>query len=156
MAKIAVLNDTPEVVVLLTNFLTHGHHTFFKRIGTSQFVIDSIVAFGPDVMVLPLYRAPEALGAPITNYREQIHGSAMLERVSQCPELAAVPIVIFGFSTRPEEMPDDYRSRVRFDVFLTFPEGLQDLNPTISSLVGPALGALSDVEKVRRGGGRVD
>lgn len=156
MAKIAVLNDTPEVVVLLSRFLTHGRHTFFKRIGTSRFVLDSIVAFGPDLMIVPLYRAPEALGSPITDYRTQIKGSEMLEHLSRCPELAAVPIVVFGFSTRLQEMPEDFRSTVRFNVFLGFPEGLQELNPTISSLVGPALGAMTDVQKVRRGGGRLE
>lgn len=154
MAKIAVLNDTPEVVVLLSNFLTQGHHTFLKRVGTSHFVMDSIVAFEPDLMLLPLYRKPEVIGRAVTDYPHQIMGSAMLERVSRCAELDRVPIVVFAFSTRLQEMPADFRQKVRFDAYLLFPEGLQELNPTISSLVGPALGTLTDVEKVRRGGGR--
>lgn len=153
MAKIAVVNDTPEVVVLLSNFLTQGHHEFLKRIGTSQYVVDSIIDFKPDLLLVPLYRKIDAIGAPITDYTHQITGTAMLQRMSECPDLAHVPIVVFAFSTRLQEMPEDYRRKVRFNAFLSFPDGLQELNPTISSLVGPALGELSDVEKVRRGGG---
>lgn len=156
MAKIAILNDTPEVVVLLSNFLTLGHHEFLKRIGTSQYVMDSIVAFHPDLILIPLYRVPEAMGAPVTDYAAQVKGVAMLERICECPELAQVPILVFGFSTKLSEMPEDIREKVRFNAFLTFPEGLQELNPTISSLVGPALGDMMDVEKVRRGGGQLD
>ncbi len=153
MAKIGILNDTPEVVVLLGNFLTQGNHEFLKRIGTSQFVMDSIVDFAPDLILVPLYRRPEAIGKPVTDYQEQIVGTAMLERLARCPELQEVPIVVFAFSTRLAEMPPDFRQKVRFNAYLSFPEGLQELNPTISSLIGPALGDLSDVEKVRRGGG---
>lgn len=155
MAKIAVLNDTPEVVVLLSNFLTHGNHEFLKRIGTSQYVMDSVVAFRPDLILVPMYRKPEVVGKGVTDYEDQIMGTAMLKRLSQCPELAGVPIVVFAFSTRLAEMPPAYRQQVRFNAYLHFPEGLQELNPTISSLVGPALGDLSDVDKVRRGGGEI-
>ncbi|HEY9856557.1 MAG TPA: hypothetical protein V6D05_12520 [Stenomitos sp.] len=156
MAKIAILNDTPEVVVLLSNFLTKGHHQFLKRIGTTQFTMDSLVAFAPELILVSLYRTPEAVGRPVTDYAAQIEGFGMLERVSQCPELARVPILVFAFSTKLSEMPEEVRKRVRFSAFLTFPEGLQELNPTISSLVGPAQGDMSDVEKVRRGGGLAD
>jgi len=154
MAKIAILNDTPEVVVLLSNFLTQGHHEFLKRIGTKEFVVDDIVAFAPDLILVSLYRAPEAVGRPLSDYATQIKGAAMLERISQCPELARVPILVFAISTTLSEMPEEVRRRVRFSRFLTFPEGLQELNPIISSLVGPAHGDMTDVEKVRKGGGQ--
>lgn len=153
MAKIAILNDTPEVVVLLGNFITQGHHEFLKRIGTSRYVLETIVAFGPDLMVVPLYRVPECIGLPITDYATQVKGAHMLEHLCTCPALDRVPIIVFAFSTRLQEMPAELRKKVRFNAFLTFPDGLQELNPTISSLVGPALGEMEDVERVRRDSG---
>jgi hypothetical protein len=150
MAKIAIVNDASEVVVLLFQFLTHGHHEFFKMIGQSHFVVDSLVAFRPDVIVLPLYRRPEAIGRAVVDYRRDIMGATMLELLSARPELAEVPIILFGISTLPGEMPPAFLARVHYADFLTFPDGLQVLNPTISGYVGSASGTPEDFERLKR------
>ena len=154
MAKIAVLNDTPEVVVLLSRFLTQGHHEFLERVGTSDFVMATLIDFQPDLILIPMYRDPALIGQQFTDYQTDIQGTEILVKVSEEPRLAGVPVIVFGFSTTDREMPERFRKRARVDHFLTFPEGLQELNPLISSLVGPALGGRRDIDKVRAEGRR--
>jgi hypothetical protein len=150
MAKIAIINDESEVVALIFQFLTHGHHEFLKMAGNTAFVAASVVAFQPEVIVLPLYRTREALGRPVTDYRRDIQGARLLERLADCPELAAVPIIVFGLSTVPDDMPEAFRARVHFSDFLLFPEDLQLLNPIISGYVGSASGSDDDFARLKR------
>lgn len=150
MGRIAIVDDASEVVALVFQFLTHGSHDFFKMAGQSHYVVDSLVAFRPQVIVLPMYRRREAIGRPVADYRTDIVGARMLEVLSARAELADVPIILFGLSTLPEEMPADYRAGVRYADFLLFPEGLQLLNPTISGYVGSADGTQEDFERLKR------
>jgi hypothetical protein len=150
MARIAIINDESEVVALIFQFLTHGHHEFFKAIGVSRYVLDTLIDFQPEVIVLPMFRSHEAIGHLVTDYRRDIRGAVILETLCQQPELDDVPIILFGFSTVPEEMPPEYRARVHFSDFLLFPEGLQLLNPVISGYVGSASGTLEDFVRLKR------
>jgi hypothetical protein len=149
MARIAIIDDDSEVVALIYQFLTHGNHEFLKLIGSTQYTVASLVAFKPEVIVVPLYRARRAIGRAVADYRDDIKGARTLERVCERPELAGVPLIVLGFSTLPEEMPDDFRARVQISEFLLFPEGLQLLNPTISGYVGSAKGTPEDFANLR-------
>lgn len=149
MARIAIIDDDSEVVALIYQFLTHGHHEFLKLIGATRYTVASLVAFKPEVIVVPLYRTHGAIGRALVDYRSDIKGAVTLERVSERPELAGVPLIVFGFSTLPEEMPEDFRARVRISEFLLFPEGLQLLNPTISGYVGSAKGTPEEFADLR-------
>lgn len=149
MAKIAIIDDKPEVVSLVSFFLTKGDREFLKRIGTSRHVLNSIIDFRPDVLVLPLHRQPESLNRPIEDYEQDVGGSEVLSLMSATPELVGVPIILIGFYTTEADMPAAYRAKVRFNHYLVFPEGLQELNPTISSYVGPSGGSMQDVERLR-------
>jgi hypothetical protein len=145
LAKIAILNDEPEVVTLLSRFLTIRGDAFMKLVGETARVIDQVIAFQPDLILIPLYRPPELIGMPLPNGLRDVRGAAMLETVSQAPELAEVPLVVFSFSVRPEELPPARR----LQAFLSFPEGLQELNPVISGFIGPAKGSTDDLERLR-------
>ena len=149
MPRIAIINDESEVVALIFQFLTHGNHEFFKAIGVSQYVVDSLVSFRPEVIVLPLFRTREAIGHVVRDYRKDIRGAVLLETICRRPELDSVPIILFGISTLAEEMPADYRARVHFTDYLLFPEGLQLLNPTISGYVGSAGSTPEDLERLK-------
>lgn len=150
MARIAIINDESEVVALIFQFLTHGNHEFFKAIGVSRYVVDSLISFQPEVVVLPLFRTREAIGRPVRDYRRDIRGAVLLETLCRRPELGSVPLILFGISTLPEEMPADFRARVHYSDFLLFPEGLQLLNPTISGYVGSADSTPEDFERLKR------
>jgi hypothetical protein len=150
MGRIAILDDEPEVVVLIYQFLTHGHHAFFKMVGDTRFMLESLVAFRPDVIVVPLFRRREAIGRAVVDYMQDISGAQMLETISAQPEFSTVPIILFGFSTLPDEMPTAYRLKVHYSDFLFFPEGLQLLNPIISGYVGSASGTAEDFARLKQ------
>lgn len=137
MAKIAILNDSPEVVALLSLVLTPGEHELMKMIDHTQYMIDRVTAYQPDLILIPLHRRPSSVNRPIQAYQEDIQGTEVLTRVSAAEALKHVPIVLIGFFTTLEDMPPAYRAHIRFRDFLLFPDGLQELNPLISGLLGP-------------------
>ena len=138
MAKIAILNDSPEVVALLSYVLTPGEHQVMKMIDDTQYMVDRVGAYQPDLILLPLYRRPSSANRPIQAYQADIQGTEVLTRVSAAETLKHVPIVLIGFFTTLEDMPPEFRARIRFRDFLLFPDGLQELNPLISGLLGPS------------------
>ena len=149
MAKIAILNDEPEVVTLLSRFLTVRGDAFMKRVGDASRMIAQVVAFQPDLILVPLYRPFERLGLPLVDPLHDVRGAPLLDHLSREPELRDVPLVIFSFSVRPDELPPGLLARIRPRAFLRFPEGLQELNPIISGIVGPAAGSTDDLERLR-------
>ena len=151
MAKIAILNDEPEVVTLLSRFLTVRRDAFLKRVGDSTRVIDQVIAFRPDLILVPLYRPPDLIGSPLDGAFHEIRGLAWLEILSRTPALREIPLVIFSFSVRRDELPPGFLDRIQPCAFLRFPEGLQELNPVISGLIGPAKGSTDDLERLRIG-----
>lgn len=76
-------------------------------------------------------------------------GSAYLETLLDTPELAHVPLVVFSFSVRRDELPNAWFQRRPNLAFLAFPEGLQELNPLISGFLGPAEGSTNDLRRLR-------
>ncbi len=148
-AKIAILNDEPEVVTLLSRFLTLRGDAFMKLVGETGRVMDQVLAFGPDLLLIPIYRPPELIGQPLREGLHDVRGASHLESVLKSRELADVPLVIFSFSVRRDELPPDLFKGHSKLAFLRFPEGLQELNPVISGFVGPAHGSTDDLERLR-------
>lgn len=148
MTKIAILNDEPEVVALMARFLTERGHEFMKLIGDTPLVREHVIAFGPQLILVPIYRAPERVGKPLEDFYRDVHGACMLESIARTPELQGTPLLVFSFSVRLDEIPPDLRSLIRDDAFLLFPEGLQELNPLISGYLGPAGGSLADLRRL--------
>src|SRR5690606_20026539 len=95
LAKIAIINDEPEVVTLLSRFLTVRRDAFLKRVGDSTRVIDQVIAFRPDLILVPLYRPPDLIGRPIDEVFHEIRGLAWLETLHRTPDLRDIPLVIF-------------------------------------------------------------
>jgi len=149
LAKIAILNDEPEVVALLSRFLTIRGDAFMKLVGESGRVMDQVVAFSPDLLLIPIYRPPDLIGQPLPRGLQDVRGAALLESVLMTPELASVPLVIFSFSVRRDELPLALLQARPKLAFLRFPEGLQELNPVISGFVGPAQGSTDDLQRLR-------
>lgn len=150
MAKIAILNDSPEVVTLLAHFLTPGRHELLNRIGATPRMVEEVVAFGPAVVVVSLHRRPDTVNRPLADPETELVGLGMARLIGDEPRLAAVPLLLFGFYVTEAELPRDRLTPPRHHAFMTFPLGLQELNPLISGLVGPAQGSREDVERVRR------
>jgi hypothetical protein len=149
MAKIAILNDSPEVVALLAHFLTPGRHEFVNRIGATQQMLDQVLAFGPQVIVVPLHRRPDSINRPIADPEVDIQGLDIYRLVAGDQRLQSAPLLVFGFYVHESDLPADVKAGRRYHTFLEFPIGLQELNPLISGLVGPALGGQEDIDRVR-------
>lgn len=149
MSKIAILDDEPEVVTLLARFLTARGDAFMKRVGETERVMAQVIAFRPDLILVPLYRPPDLIGKPLPNGFQDVRGAGMIAAIARIPEFENVPLVIFSFSVRPDEIPPSLLQGRPHHAFLHFPEGLQELNPVISGFIGPAQGSQDDLQRLR-------
>lgn len=149
MAKIAIINDSPEIVALMSQAITVGNHEFLKMIGTSAYVLGRLLSFKPDLIVLPLHRKAESANRPILDFYEDISGAKVLQWLRHESNLQEIPIVLFGFFTTEADIPETHKQSFRYDEFLTFPGGLQELNPVISGRLGPAKGSWEDVKRLQ-------
>ena len=149
MAKIAIINESPEIVALVSQAMTVGNHEFLKLIGATDFMLKRALDFAPDLFVLPLHRRHDSVNRPLRDYHDDIGGTDVLEMLNAEPAFADVPIILFGFFTDEADMPESYRRKIRYDAFLVFPTGLQELNPVISGMVGPAKGTRADALRMQ-------
>ena len=88
----------------------------------------------PDVVVVPLFRLPHAHARPIDSFLDDVAGARLLVGLQAVMDGHPRPVILFGIGVTPDEVPDD----IRYHAFLTFPQAIQELNPLISALIGPA------------------
>lgn len=138
MPRIAIVNDLPEVVAIVASILTKGDRQYLKQIGATEYTVDRLKAFAPQVIVLPLVRRTTSLDRPLGRFDTDVEGGTVIELLAQEPTLREVPTVVLGFATREEDLPAPLRACFRDLHFLEFPAGLQELNPLLSAYVGPA------------------
>lgn len=131
MARIAVMNDFPEVIVGLARLITPGHHVDLINF---PYEVEKLRQSPPDAVVAVLFRKDEALDRPIENFYQDVVGSELVATLDDLPELRGHPLILFGVGVRPQDIPDE----VHYHTFITFPQAIQELNPLISGLVGVA------------------
>ena len=138
MPHVAIVNDLPEIVAMVASVLTKGDRQFLKQIGATDYTVERLRAFAPDVVVLALHRRPESLDRPIAGFEDDVAGGRILALLGEEPELRRVPLILLGFSTRPADVPAALLAPFAEHHFLTLPEELQELNPLLSAYLGPA------------------
>lgn len=131
MAMVGVINDFPEVVVAIARLLTPGHDVNCLTFSDG---FDSLEANLPDVLVAILFRHPEAFDRPITDFECDVSGGALLRKLNESPALSRVPLILFGIGIDSCDVPED----LHYHSYLTFPQAIQELNPLISAIIGPA------------------
>lgn len=131
MGKIGLLNDYPEVVVALARLITPGHEISCLTYHEGG---EGLEADPPEVMVVVIFRHAEAFDRPIMDFDQDVSGGSLLRKLNEHPVLSHVPLIIFGVGLAAKDVPKD----IRYHSYLTFPQAIQELNPLISGLVGPA------------------
>lgn len=131
MARIGVINDYPEVVVAISHLLTPGHDVNCLTFSDGVKAFEADV---PGVVVVVIFRHPEAFDRPIQDFEDDVSGGALLRQLNHNPILSEVPLIIFGIGISAKDVPKD----IKYHSYLTFPQAIQELNPLISSIVGPA------------------
>ncbi|MBM3268024.1 MAG: hypothetical protein FJZ01_10295 [Candidatus Sericytochromatia bacterium] len=128
--RVAVLNDLVEVAGLIAADLRAGGHEVLLEIAPIDF--ERVLQFGPAAIVLVLHRRRAAFNRPIASPSEDIIGYKALSEVESYPALTALPTALIGLGLDESDIP----IRLRYDVFLTFPDDAQLYRPKIEELAG--------------------
>lgn len=131
MATVGILSEYADVTVLIDKLLTPGHTVITLEHSLLPDVRPEDV---PDVVVVPIFRMPEAFDRPIQTFNEDVADARLLQEIWQVMDGHKRPLIIFGIGVTPEDIPPE----VHYHAFLTFPQAIQEINPLISALVGPA------------------
>ena len=131
MANVAVLSEFSEVIVAISHLVTPGHRLIQR---SYPFDARTLCSDEPAVLVVPLFRRQAAIGRPVKDFAREVAGAPILLALQPIADLAECPVILFGIGVTPQEVP----TGLRYHTFLTFPEAIQELNPLVSSLVGPA------------------
>lgn len=133
MARIGILSEHADVTVLIGRLLTPGHEALTME---NPLTADTPPDCIPDLIVVPLFRKPEAVGRPIRSFEDDVVGAHLLRQTTAYMDGHPRPVIVFGIGVNHDEMPAD----VKHHTYLTFPQAIQELSPLISGLVGPAQG----------------
>lgn len=118
MARIAVLDDHPELVEMLARPLLGGGHVVLTEIAPLEF--DEILHFGPEVIVAGLSRKPAAAATCGELTPDDIWGYRAIDEMARYPAIALVPMVVVGVGMFEREFP----VRLNYDLFLSFPDDM--------------------------------
>lgn len=138
MPRVAIVNDLPEVVAMVASVLTQGDRQFLKQIGATEYTVERLRAFDPGVVVLALHRRVGSLDRPIRAFDADVAGAHILGLLGEEPDLRTRPLILLGFSVRRSDVPPELLAPFATLRFLVLPEELQELNPLLSSYLGPA------------------
>jgi hypothetical protein len=133
MARIGILSEHADVTVLIGRLLTPGHEPLTME---KPLTADSPPDCIPDLIVVPLFRKPEAVGRPIRSFEDDVVGAHLLRQTTEYMDGHPRPVIVFGIGVNHDEVPKN----VAHHTYLTFPQAIQELSPLISGLVGPAKG----------------
>lgn len=113
-----------------------GGHEVYGKAPPIDF--EELIDFGPDVIVMGLFRRRSAFNRPIEDLQRDVLGLETLTELENYPAIAVVPIVILGNGIEEFEVP----LHLNYDLFLFFPDDMH--------LFLPKLNELAAKEKTRR------
>lgn len=129
--RVAILSEYADVTVMIDHLLTPGH-----GVCTLEHPLDTVTPPDqvPDVVIVPLFRLPHVHARPVADFVHDVAGGKLLVDLERAMDGHQRPVIIFGIGVTPDEVP----AGVKYHTFLTFPQAIQELNPLISSLIGPS------------------
>lgn len=129
MAKVAIINDVALNARMMAVPLEEAGHEVIVEAEPVDF--ERIMRFGPQVVVLALWRQAHAIGHPIRSFAADVLGAGHVRAVEDYPALGLLPILIVGNSLKEEEVPCQGLS---YDLFLTFPMDFNLYLPKVAEL----------------------
>lgn len=130
MSKIAILDDFVEYAQMAAAPLKQAGHETLIALAPIDF--ERVLDFGPDVVVLGLYRKAHAFDRPIESLESDVLGFAPLVEMERYPAINVLPIVLLGHGVSEQ----DLETTVKYDAFLTFPRDVARYPATIEEVAG--------------------
>lgn len=105
MTRIAIIDESRHNARLLAApLITAGHQVMIVSPPAS---IEMAVAFRPQLVMLSLYRKPEAFRRPIWDFEADVAGAQTLGALDRQAALRDLPRVLIGHSLEQEDLPPD-------------------------------------------------
>lgn len=129
MARVLCLDDYRMYAEMVGTMLRQkgGHEV---KIDVVPLVMDEVVAFDPDVIVINLVRKMETLGSPLQDFFREVEGAKAFQELRAAPETERYPIVLTALAVREVEVPEG----LRYEAFIEVPQRIEHLLHTIDRL----------------------
>ncbi|MBO9539026.1 hypothetical protein J7643_00355 [bacterium] len=128
MSKIAILDDYEAYSQMIAAPLNQaGHETLIALVPID---FERVLDFGPDVIVVALYRKEEAFERPIRDPAADLIGYEALCEMERYPAINLLPIVLLGHGVSSRDVP----THVRYDCFLSFPHDINNFPSEIETV----------------------
>lgn len=128
MAKVMIIDDLQETIDLLAPPLIGQGHEVLTDVSPIDF--ERVMAFGPNVITLDLYRRQEAFDRPIQSVEADVIGFAPLVEMENYPAISVIPIILLGNCLQEKDVP----TSVNYDLFLSFPRDVKLYFPKVIEL----------------------
>jgi CheY-like chemotaxis protein len=129
LAKILCIDDYQLYAEMIGTMLErYGHHQV--KVDVVPLVMDEVLAFDPDVIVLNLVRKAEVLGAPIHDFYREVDGGKALQALAKAEEIKDIPVVLTALAVRETEVP----LGLHYEAFIEIPQKIDVLRHTIDRL----------------------
>lgn len=128
MAKVAAIKDFYEYALMIGCLCEHGGHTVLAQSPPVDF--EAVARFGPDALVVGLFRKQAAFDRPIVDAAEDIFGLETAREVEEYPAMRMTPLLLLGNGIVEREVPNWFH----YDLFLYFPDDMHLFLPKVEEL----------------------
>ncbi|HEY9855870.1 MAG TPA: hypothetical protein V6D05_09055 [Stenomitos sp.] len=135
MARVAIIDGFQTMGKMLASVLREGGHEVLTEVIPVDF--ERILHFGPQVIVVSLYRMNKAFDRPIESAERDVLGFIPLISLDQYPALNAyVPVTLLGTGLHERDIPEN----VDYDLFLSLPKDIEIFRAKVEELASKAKG----------------
>ena len=91
---------------------------------------EQVIDFGPQVVIIALYRKEHAQNGPIQNFETDVLGVKALLEAEEYPAVQVLPILLVGQGVQEGDVP----TSLHYDLFLSFPRDVKLYVPKVEEL----------------------
>ena len=130
MAKILCVDDYRMYAEMVGTMLEQrgGHEV---KVDVVPLVVDEILAYAPDLIVINLVRKAEVLGSPVHDFYREVDGAKAVVAISEAPALKDIPLVLTALAVKESEVP----AGLRYEAFIDVPHKIDLLLHAVDRLV---------------------
>lgn len=132
VSRIVVIDDFKEYAEMTATPLRQaGHEVLTMASEEGPLEIERLIQFGPQAIVVGLYRNAQAFDRPIVDWTQDVLGYTPLSQLEKDPTINVLPIMLVGGGLREADIP----TTLAYDLFLVFPRDIKLYVPKMEELI---------------------
>ncbi len=128
MAKVACVKDYLEYARMIAALVREEGHEALAMAPPVDF--DRLLDFGPQVLVIGLFRQRCAFNRPIQDLPKDVLGLVTLRELEAYPAIRTLPLIVLGNGIEEHEVP----TTMNYDLYLFFPDDMHLFLPKLDEV----------------------